>query len=78
MRWKSHLYADGSIASLESGDNITKKKNTNQTIEAYELWIMDRWSIDWKTFRKNNKYFIKLQIDKRKKNLFKTKPKNLN
>ena len=70
MRRKSHLSADGSIASLESGDNITKKKidkkYKNQTIEAYELWIMDRWSIDWKNFRKNNKYFIKLQIDKRK------------
>ena len=43
------------------------KKYKNQTIEAYELWIMDRWSIDWKNFRKNNKYFIKLQIDKRKR-----------
>ena len=43
-----------------------EEKNTNQTIEAYELWIMGRWSIDWKTFRKNNKYIIKLQIDKRK------------
>ena len=34
--------------------------------------------IDWKNFRKNNKYIIKLQIDKRKKNLFKTRLKNLN
>ena len=68
---KSHLSADGSIASLESGDNNTKKKSTRNIqikrskLMNYGLWIVDR-SIG-KTSEKNNKYFIKLQIDKRKR-----------
>ena len=41
----------------------------------FGLWIVDR-SIGKPS--EKNKYFIKLQIDKRKKNLFKMKPKNLN
>ena len=43
------------------------KKYTNQTIEAYELWIYGSLIDRLKNFRKNNKYFIKLQIDKRKR-----------
>ena len=44
-----------------------EEKNTNQTIEAYELWIMIVDRSIGKTSEKNNKYFIKLQIDKRKR-----------
>ena len=69
------------IASSESGDNNTKKKSTRNIqikrskLMNFGLWIVDR-SIGKPS--EKNKYFIKLQIDKRKKNLFKMKPKNLN
>ena len=56
------------IASLESGDNNTKKKSTRNIqikrskLMNYGLWIVDRLE----KLQKDNKYFIKLQIDKRK------------